>query len=74
MMLKQLVVRINRIKEVLQEKQKTNKWLAKELDVNYVTVSRWCTNIYQPNLETLIRIADLLNVDIKELLNSTKND
>jgi len=73
-MLIQIAVGINRIKEVLQEKHKTNKWLSEQLDVNYVTVSRWCTNVYQPNLDTLRRIAELLDVDIKDLLNSTKDN
>ena len=63
---------INRIKEVLKEKQKSNKWLAAELEVNYVTVSRWCSNVYEPNLETLTRISTLLDIDIKDLLYSTK--
>ncbi len=67
-------MKINRIKEVLQEKHKTNNWLAEELNVNYVTVSRWCTNAFQPNLETLTRIAKVLDVDIKDLINSTKKD
>lgn len=63
---------INRIKEVLREKNKTNKWLSEELDVSYVTVSRWCNNVFQPKMETFIRIAELLDVDIKDLINSTK--
>lgn len=65
-------MKINRIKEVLQEKQKTNNWLAEELKVNYVTVSRWCTNAFQPNLETLTRIAQALDVNVKDLINDTK--
>ena len=65
---------INRIKEVLHEKRKTNKWLSEQLNVNYVTVSRWCTNVYQPNLDTLRCIAKFLDVDIKDLLNSTKDN
>jgi putative transcriptional regulator len=63
---------INRIKVVLVEKNKTNKWLASQLKMNETTISRWCTNNTQPTIETLVEIAKLLNVDIKELLTSTK--
>lgn len=65
-------VNINRIRVVLAEKERTNAWLAKKLGVNPVTVSKWCTNSYQPLLETLVQIAKALDVDIKDLLNSTK--
>jgi transcriptional regulator with XRE-family HTH domain len=54
------------------EKGKTNKWLAEKLGKSDVTVSRWVTNEVQPSMETLLEIAKLLDVDIKELLNSTK--
>ena len=63
---------INRIKVVLVEQNKTGKWLAETLNKNVATVSRWCSNEYQPSLETLHTIAELLNVDIRELLVSTK--
>ncbi|MBV3637680.1 helix-turn-helix transcriptional regulator [Bacteroides cellulosilyticus] len=63
---------INRLKVVLAEKQKTGKWLAESLEKNGATVSRWCTNESQPSLETLVTIAKTLDVDVKELLNSTK--
>jgi putative transcriptional regulator len=63
---------INRLKAVLAEKGKTNKWLALELNKNETTVSRWCTNEVQPPLDTLVLIADLLKIDIKDLLNSTR--
>lgn len=63
---------INRIKVVLVERGRTNIWLAEKLDVNTATVSRWCTNDVQPSLETLVEIAKALDVDVKELLNSTK--
>lgn len=63
---------INRIKVVLAEKNKTNKWLAEQLKMNETTVSRWCTNTSQPAIETLFIIAKLLKVDIKELLASTQ--
>lgn len=59
---------INRIKVVLVEKKRTNKWLAEQLGVNPTTVSKWCTNSSQPELGNLLKIADLLGVDIKELL------
>lgn len=63
---------INRIKVVLVEKRRTNKWLAKQLKMNETTVSRWCTNNTQPTIETLVEIAKLLKVDIKDLLASTQ--
>ena len=59
---------INRIKVVLVEKKRTNKWLAEQLGVNPTTVSKWCTNSSQPDLGNLLKIADLLGIDIKELL------
>ena len=64
--------KINRLKVVLAEKQKTGKWLAEALGKNEATVSRWCTNESQPSLETLVAIAGALDIDIKELLHSTK--
>lgn len=60
---------INRLKIVLVEKKKTNKWLCEQLNVNPSTVSKWCTNSSQPDLETLIKISKLLNVEMEELLN-----
>jgi putative transcriptional regulator len=62
----------NRIKAVLAEKGKTNNWLAKELDKNRTTVSKWCTNQMQPTMETLFEIAEVLDVDVRDLLVSTK--
>lgn len=56
---------LNRLKVVLVEKKRTSKWLAEELDKNVATVSKWCTNTIQPDLPTLNRIAELLDVDIK---------
>ncbi|MAE84399.1 MAG: transcriptional regulator [Flammeovirgaceae bacterium] len=64
--------KINKLKLVLVEKGKTNKWLADELGMNETTISRWCTNDIQPPLEKLLKIARLLDVDIKELLVSSK--
>ena len=60
--------RINRIKVVLAEKQKTNKWLASELGINPSTVSKWCTNSSQPGIALLVKIAKLLEVELDELL------
>ena len=59
---------INRIKLVLVEKKKTARWLSEEMGVNPSTVSKWCTNSSQPDLGSLLKIADILQVDIKELL------
>lgn len=63
---------INRIKTVLVDQGKTNKWLANKLKKSPTTVSRWCTNEMQPSLETLVLIAGALNVNICELLYNTK--
>ena len=57
---------------ILVEKNKTNKWLALTLKRNEATVSRWCTNENQPSLETLYQIAQVLDIDIRLLLNKTK--
>lgn len=59
---------LNRLKVVLVEKKKTSRWLAAELGKNPSTVSKWCTNVSQPDLYTLKRIADKLNIGLKELL------
>jgi DNA-binding Xre family transcriptional regulator len=59
---------INRIKAVLADRMKTNKWLADELGVAPTTVSKWCTNDSQPTLETLIKIAKALECEIGDLV------
>lgn len=59
---------INRIKLVLVEKKRTSKWLSEQMGVNPSTVSKWCTNTSQPDIASLLKIADLLEVDIKELI------
>lgn len=59
---------INRLKVVLAEKKRTNKWLAEQMGVNPTTVSKWCTNSSQPDLGNLMRIANVLKVDVNELL------
>ena len=58
---------INRLKVVLAEKKRTNKWLAEQLGKDPATVSKWCTNTIQPNVETLVEIAKCLNVEIQDL-------
>ncbi len=60
---------INRIKVVLVEKGLSSKWLAEQLGKNEATISRWCTNDVQPPLTTLVKIAEVLNVSVVELLN-----
>lgn len=67
-----IMANLNRIKLVLVEKNKTGKWLADELGKSPSTVSKWCQNTVQPDLKTLNGIANLLDVDVKELLWSTK--
>ena len=59
--------KINRLKTVLSEKNRTSRWLSKELDVDPTTVSKWCTNSSQPDILTLLRIANLLDVEVKDL-------
>lgn len=65
---------INRLKVVLAEKKRTNKWLAEQLGKDKGTVSKWCTNTLQPNLETLRQIAICLEVDMKDLLWPIKDE
>lgn len=60
--------KINRIKVMLAEKEKTNKWLAEQVGKDPATVSKWCTNTAQPSLEMLLQIAKVLNVEVKDLL------
>ena len=57
---------INRLKVVLAEKKRTNKWLSEQLGKDPGTISKWCTNTSQPDLETLMKIARLLEVDLNE--------
>lgn len=63
---------INRIKVVLADKKRTNKWLAEQLGKDPATVSKWCTNSCQPPMETFMRIAELLEVDLTELVRFEK--
>ncbi|WP_221656672.1 helix-turn-helix transcriptional regulator [Bacteroides uniformis] len=60
---------LNQLKAVLAKKKRTNKWLAEQLGVNQTTVSKWCTNTTQPDLQTLKRITELLEVNIQDLIN-----
>ena len=60
---------VNRLKIVLVEQKKTSKWLSEELGVNPSTVSKWCTNSSQPDIETLAKISKLLDVSVEELFN-----
>jgi transcriptional regulator with XRE-family HTH domain len=60
----------NRIKLVLYEKEKSNKWLAEQLHVKSETVSKWCTNVNQPTIATLFRISEVLEVPVCDLLNT----
>jgi transcriptional regulator with XRE-family HTH domain len=63
---------INRLKVVLAEQKKTSKWLAEQLGKDTSTISKWCTNIYQPSLDNLDKIAKLLDIDRRELINKSK--
>lgn len=66
------MAKLNRIKVVLVEKQKTGKWLAGQLGKSNCTVSKWCSNTIQPDLNTLDNISKLLDVNIKDLLLDNK--
>ena len=65
---------MNRLKVVLAEQNKTNKWLAEKLEMNHNTISRWVTNAKQPSLETLYEIAAVLEIDVCDLLVRDAND
>ena len=65
---------INRIKVVLVEQKRTGKWLAEQLGKDASTVSKWCSNKMQPSLEMLMKIADVLNVDVRKLINNNENN
>ncbi|MBP7359601.1 MAG: helix-turn-helix transcriptional regulator [Prevotella sp.] len=59
---------LNRIRVILAEKEITNRWLAEQMGVANMTVSRWCTNRIQPSMTQFVEISKILNVDIKDLL------
>ena len=63
---------INRLKIVLVERKRTGKWLGEQLGKDPSTISKWCTNVSQPDLATLSKIAELLNVDRRDLLNKSR--
>ncbi len=65
---------INRLKVVLAEKKKPARWLAGKMERDPATISKWCTNTMQPSLATLIKIANILEVDVRELIVPTRND
>lgn len=65
---------LNRIKVVLVEQRKTGKWLAEQLGKSNCTVSKWCSNSIQPDLQTLEKISKLLGVDIRELITPTNQE
>ena len=67
------MAKINRLKVVLVEKEKSGKWLADQLGKSTCTISKWCSNTTQPDLLTLTRIAQLLNIDTRDLLTSNIN-
>lgn len=60
--------KINRIKVMLAEKGRTNKWLAEQVGKDPATISKWCTNASQPSLEVLLQVAKILEVEIKDLI------
>jgi len=64
-------INLNRIRIVLAERSKSNRWLADQLGVTEGTVSKWVTNTHQPSLETLYRISVLFSIDIHDLIEST---
>jgi len=61
------------LKSLLLKQRRKNKWLAEQIGKDESTISQWCTNARQPSLENLLKIANVLDIDIRELLNSTKN-
>jgi hypothetical protein len=65
---------LNRLKVVLVEQERTGKWLAEQLGKSTCTVSKWCSNSIQPDLQTLDKIAKLLKVNVKSLLNNTEQE
>ena len=67
------MAKLNRIKAVLAEQEKTSKWLAEQVGKSACTVSKWCSNSVQPDLNTLDQIAKILKVEVKDLLNPKEN-
>ncbi len=67
------MAKLNRIKAVLAEQEKTSKWLAEQVGKSACTVSKWCGNTVQPDLKTLNEIANVLSIDVKDLLVSNNS-
>lgn len=67
------MAQLNRIKGALADSGRTGKWLADQLSKDPVTISKWCTNTSQPDLQTLYKISELLGLDVKELLVSKRD-
>lgn len=67
-------IMMNRIKAVLAERKRTNRWLATQMGKSENTISRWCSNKSQPSIIQLQEIANLLDVDIRQLLTTTKDN
>jgi transcriptional regulator with XRE-family HTH domain len=67
-------LQLNRIKVILAEQNKTSKWLGEQLGMSRVTISRWVNNKMQPSLEQIMVIANVLNVNPRELINDKTND
>lgn len=65
-------MKLNRIKLVLVENEKTNKWLSERIGKSQVTISRWCSNLTQPNLSDLWKVAEVLEVDVRCLINTNQ--
>ncbi len=63
---------LNRIRVALAEKNKSNKWLAEQIGVSVITMSRWVNNRMQPSLDQLVKMANALDIDVTELINRTK--
>jgi len=66
-------IEINRLKVALAETRRKNKWLAEQIGKDESTISQWCTNARQPSLESLYKVANALDIDIRDLLNPTKH-
>jgi len=64
---------MNRIKEILKEQGRTQTWLAEKIEKSYVVVTNYCNNNAQPSISILRKIAEILDVDVRELLVPTKN-
>ncbi len=65
---------INRIRIALAERNKTNRWLAKQMGKSEITISRWVQNKTQPSLEQLLQVAQILSVSPKDLINEVKSE